>query len=205
MLTKKYRIIEVFTREPWKALTFKQVKNLSKNKSDHYVHKSLKDLVKDDILKEERVGNNILYSVKNSVHSLNTIGYITEYRTNTAKYLPDKNLKKLIKKLKTSFYSFIITGSYAKKQQKEDSDMDIVIICDDAQKPGKVLAQIRLASELMMPEVHPYIFRESEFYEMLTNKEENYGKEIAKNNLILTGAKQYYTILMKAIENGFKG
>jgi len=46
---------------------------------------------------------------------------------------------------------------------------------------------------------------EKEFYEMLINKEENYGKEIARNNLIITGGKEYYAILQEAIEHGFRG
>ena len=57
----------------------------------------------------------------------------------------------------------------------------------------------------MTPEFHPYVFTQSQFYEMLINKEENYGKEIARNNLIIIGGNQYYAILMEAIENGFSG
>ena len=67
------------------------------------------------------------------------------------------------------------------------------------------MSQVKLESELMTPEAHPYVFTQSQFYEMLINKEENYGKEIARNNLIVTGGKQYYKILMEAIENGFDG
>mgnify|MGYP001598954204 CR=1 FL=1 len=205
MLTKQHTILEVFTKKPWKSLTFKQVKKLSNNKSDNYVHKTLKGFVKEGILKQQKVGNNILYSINNSTFALNTIGFISEFKANKAAHLPHKNIQKIINKLKTSFYALIITGSYAKKQQKPTSDIDIVIICDDKQKPNSILSQIRLESELMTPEVHPYVFTQSQFYEMLVNKEENYGKEAARNNLIITGGKPYYTILMEAIENGFNG
>ena len=58
---------------------------------------------------------------------------------------------------------------------------------------------------MMIPECHPYVFTQTEFYQMLVNKEQNYGKEIAKNNLIVTGGKEYYTILLEAIEHGFHG
>lgn len=205
MLTKEYKILETFTIKPWKSLTFKQVKNLSKNKSDNYVHKTLKRFVKGGILKEQKVGNNILYSINNSILALNTVGYLAEYKSNKAIHLPHKNIQKIINKIKTSFYTLLITGSYAKKQQKITSDIDIVIICDDNQKPNTILSQIKLEAELMVPEVHPYVFTQSQFYEMLINKEENYGKEIARNNSIITGGKQYYTILMEAIKNGFDG
>ena len=57
----------------------------------------------------------------------------------------------------------------------------------------------------MVPEVHPYIFTQEQFYQMLTTKEENYGKEMARNNLIITGGKIYYSILQEAIKHGFNG
>lgn len=203
MLTKKWKIIEVFTREPWKKITFRNVKDLSKNKSDNYVHSTLKDLVKNGILKEERIGNVVVYSPDNNAYALNTLGYISENKANLKKNLPFKNINNIIKKIKTSYYTFIITGSYAKCKQKEKSDLDVVIICDS--NPKKILSRIKLDCDLMIPKIHPYVFTESEFYEMLVNKEENYGKETARNNLIITGGKEYYGILMMAIENGFNG
>ena len=57
----------------------------------------------------------------------------------------------------------------------------------------------------MIPEFHPYVFTQAQFYEMLTNKEENYGKEIARKNLIITGGKEYYLIVLEAIRHGFNG
>ena len=205
MITKEYTILETFTRKPWKPSTFKQVKKLSKNKSDNYVHTALKQFVKEGILIEQKVGNSILYSINNSINALNTVGFISEYKSSKAKHLPHKNIQKIINKIKTSFYSLTITGSYAKKKQQSISDIDIVIIFDNKQEPNAILSQIKLESELMTPEVHPYVFTQSQFYEMLINKEENYGKEIARNNLIITGGKQYYSILMEAIEHGFNG
>jgi len=205
MITKEYTIIEPFTREPWKALTFKQVKDLSRNKSDNYVHTILKKFVNDEILTENKVGNVILYSLSKNVFALNTMGYVSEYKSKQAKHLPHKNIQKLLSKIKTPFYSFVITGSYAKKNQKHSSDLDVVIICDDKQKPNTILSQIKLESELMTPEAHPYVFTKSEFLQMLLSKEENYGKEVVRNNLIITGAKQFYSIMMEGIENGFNG
>ena len=205
MINKEYLIIEPFTREPWKALTFQEVKKLSNNNSDNYVHKTLKRLVKEEILKEQKIGNNIIYSLGKNVFALNTIGFMVEFKANQAKHWPHKNIQQILNKIKTPFYSFMITGSYAKNKQKETSDVDIVIICDNKQSPNALLSQIKLESELMVPEVHPYVFTQAEFYEMLINKEENYGKETAKNNLVVTGGKEYYTILMEAIEHGFHG
>jgi len=205
MLTKRYSIIKCFGKEPWKSLTFKQIKKLSKNKSDNYVHTALKKLVKHKILNQDNIGNSIVYSLASNTFALSTIGYISEYESNNAKHIPLKNINKILEKIRTSFYVFLITGSYASKKQKKLSDLDIVIICDDSKNPSTIISQINLECETLLPSIHPYVFTESQFYEMLINKEENYGKETAKNNLIITGAEQYYRILMRAIEHGFNG
>src|SRR3989344_656294 len=119
MLTKEHKILEVFAERPWKSLTFRDVKKLSGNKSDNYVHKTLKQFVEQEILKQQKVGNNILYSINNSVIALNTVGFISEYKASKATYLPHKNIQKIVGKIKTSFYILLITGSYANKQRRE--------------------------------------------------------------------------------------
>lgn len=205
MINKEYNIIETFMRNPWESLTFKQVKDISKNKSDNYIHRTLKKFVKENVLKEKRIGNVVLYSINLNVDTLNLIGFVAEHKTKIKSYLPFNGIQKIIGKIKTSFYIFIVTGSYAKNKQKKGSDMDVVVICDNKENPERILSQIRLEAETMIPEIHAYAFTESQFYEMLINKEENYGKETVRNALIITGAKQYYDILMRAIENGFKG
>ena len=205
MLTKERTIAEPFAKEPWRKLTFKEVKRLSSNKSYNYVHTTLKRLVKEGILKEQRIGNNIAYQINDSIQALNTIGFIAEHKAATTRHLPHESIRKLVSKIKTTFLTLLITGSYAKGKQKEASDIDIVIICDDKQNPGSILSQIKLESELMSPEAHPYVFTQSQFYEMLTDKEENYGKESARNNLIIMGGSAYYSILLEATKHGFNG
>ncbi len=205
MISKEYTVLEPFTRELWKGLTFKEVKALSQNKSDNYVHTILKKFVQGEILTEKKIGNVIEYVVSQTVFALNTIGYISEFKANQAEHLPHKKIQRLISKIKTPFYCFLITGSYARKKQKESSDLDVVVICDDTLKPSTILSQIKQEAELMIPEVHPYVFTKSEFLQMLLNEEENYGKEVLKNNLLITGAKPFYSIVQEAIKNGFIG
>ncbi len=145
----------------------------------------------------------MIYSLNDSITALNIIGFIAEYEASKVKYLPHLNIQRLINKIKTNFFILIVTGSYANNKQKSTSDLDIVIICE--QEPKKILSEIKLESELLMPEIHPYVFTEDQFFQMLINKEENYGKEIAKNNLIISGGKEYYSIIKEAIKYGFNG
>jgi len=69
----------------------------------------------------------------------------------------------------------------------------------------KIFAVLKNKGELMIPPAHVYVFTKMEFLQMFLSKEENYGKLIFKNRIIMFGAENYYLILKEAIENGFRG
>lgn len=206
MLKKEYEIMAVFAKASWKRFTFREIKKLSGKTSESYVYGSLKKFVKTGLLKEEKAGNVVLYmlnleSLKSTVYA----GFVAEYIAWSQKHIPYKDIEKISKGIPTEFYVLIITGSYARKQQTSKSDLDMVIICDESTDPKRIYAEISQDCEMNIPRVHLYVFKEKEFLEMLTNKEANYGKEIAKNNLILSGGKEYYGIINEAVQNGFNG
>ncbi|MFH1915656.1 MAG: nucleotidyltransferase domain-containing protein [Nanoarchaeota archaeon] len=204
MLTKEVELLIPFVKEPWKKRTFKEIKKLSKKTSDSYVFTSLKGFVKQGFLKEESAGNVVLYSLNLAeMRTQNYAGFLAENQAWNTKHLPFPLLKNIIGQILTPYYTFIVTGSYARNKQKPTSDIDIVLIIDEENDPKSHYAQIRHTCELSIPPGHPYVFRKSEFLLMLTNEEFNYGKEIAKNNLILHGGSAYYTIMHEAIKNGF--
>ncbi|MCX6710967.1 MAG: nucleotidyltransferase domain-containing protein [Candidatus Woesearchaeota archaeon] len=206
MLKKEYEILLQLAKEPWKKFTFQQIKKLSRKKSESYVYDSLKRFAKNGILKEEKAGNIILYclNLKNP-KALSYAGFVSEYAAWNQSHIPYKELQNIIDKMPASFYILIITGSYAKKTQRRDSDIDVVIIAEDSIKPGKIYAELSHYCELSIPKIHLYAFKKSEFLAMLLSKEANYGKEIAKNNLVLFGAEFYYRIICEAVENAFRG
>ncbi|MBI2576151.1 nucleotidyltransferase domain-containing protein [Candidatus Woesearchaeota archaeon] len=204
MLKKVYELLIPFIKEPWKKRTFREVKKLCRKTSESYVYNSLKKYVQEGILAEEKAGNVILYSlVLSETKAQAYAGFIAEYIAWHAKHLPFEVIRKVIAKIPTPYFSFIITGSYAKNKQKEESDIDIVVVVDDRQDTKHIRAQINYACELSIPKGHPYVFTKSEFLEMLLNNEANYGKEIAMNNLLLHGASEYYSIMDEAVKNGF--
>jgi predicted nucleotidyltransferase len=162
-------------------------------------------LVKAGILKEEKVGNNVIYSVADNIFALNTLGFFAEHKAHDTSHLPHKSIQKIAAKIRSPFYSLLITGSYAKAKQKATSDVDLVILCESKSSSAAILSQIKLESELAIPEIHLQIFTWEDFYIMLTNNEENFGKGVARNNLIITGGKPYYAVLLEAIKHGFAG
>jgi predicted nucleotidyltransferase len=204
MIKKEYEILMPFLKEPWNKFTFKDVKKLSKKKSESYVYDSIKKFVNFEILEEKKAGNVILYNINlKSLKTRSYSGFVSESIAWNKKHIPFNEIIKIVKKIPTKFFIFIITGSYSKQTQNTNSDLDIVIIVDDYMETKKVYSQIKSLCELSIPKIHPYAFKQSEFLQMLVNNEENYGKEIVKNNLIFFGAETYYSIINEAIENGF--
>lgn len=206
MLNKEHEIIHEFVKRPWKKLTFKEVKTLSRKKSESYVYNCLKGFVKQNILLQENAGNVVLYSLNlKSIMAQCYAGFVSEHVAWGKRHIPKDVIEQIASKIPTQFYSLIITGSYASGKQRRDSDIDMAIVCEDSFEPKKIYAELKYACEMSIPPIHLYVFKKSEFLLMLADKKANYGKEIVNNCLIFAGGKEYYSIVNEAMQNGFNG
>lgn len=203
MLKKTYKILNIFAKEPWKKYTFKDIKRVLKSKSESYVYNTLKNFVKEGILKQENAGNVVIYSLNNSTKAIINSANSIEYESWSKKQIPYEDMEELMSKIPSSFFTFLITGSYANNKQTAKSDIDVVILCED--DPKKIYAELKHLCDSNIPQIHLYVFKESEFMQMLLDKKSNYGKETVKNNLILYGAGAYYRMIFEAMKNGFNG
>ncbi len=203
MINKSSKILQIFAKEPWKKFTFKEIKTLSKSKSESYVYKVIKNFVKLNVLQQENVGNIIQYYITKSQSAISHLSIVSEQNTLKEKHLPFKEICELQSIIPIKYYTLIITGSYANKKQTSKSDLDVVIICENETK--KVYAELRHFCEMSIPIIHLYAFTANEFESMLLDKQANYGKEIVRNNLIIAGAEGYYRIIQEAMKNGFNG
>jgi len=203
MINKSSKILQIFARKPWKKFTFKEIKTLSKNKSESYVYNVVKNFVKLNVLKQNNVGNIIQYSFAESQMAISYISIAAEQSTLKEKHLPFKELNEMQNIIPLKYYTLIITGSYANNKQTLKSDLDVVIICENNTK--NLYSELRHYCEMSIPKIHLYAFTAKEFYNMLLEKQANYGKEIVRNNLIFTGAEGYFRIVQEAMKNGFDG
>ena len=197
-------MLKPFIKHPWMEFTLSEIKSITKNKSHHYVFEALKKFAKLGLIMEKRKGNTNIYSMNPENHDLHYL-VITEYILKEGRTdVPYRNLKRITDRIGNPYYTLIIGGSYAEGTQKPASDLDIAIIIPDSEdkKPYQVALK---EGELMLPEVHGYVFTREEFYRMLVNEEFNYGKELARKHILCYGAEQFYKILFEAMKNGFKG
>lgn len=204
MLKKEHELLVPFIIAPWRKHTFKQVKESCNKTSESYVYNCLKMFVRQQILKEEKAGNVTLYSPNLSQPKAQAyIGFAAEHLAWSKKTISLEDIEKIAEKIPTAFYVLLLTGSYAKNKQKQKSDIDMVVIVDDSANTKRVYSALQYKCDMSIPAIHLYVFRKTEFLQMLINKEANYGKEIALNNLIFCGAQQYFRIMDEAIKNGF--
>src|SRR3989338_6821133 len=172
MLKKESDILYFFAKEPWRGYTFTEVKVISKKKSKSYIERVIKKLLEGKIIKQEKIGHVSVYSLKlSSTKAKVFAGFVLEYNGWNKKYVPYDDLQKAMDKIPYRDYIFIVTGSYAGGKQTKESDIDIVILIEDCCDPKKVYAQLKLQCELNIPPIHLYVFKYSEFKEMLRSKE----------------------------------
>jgi predicted nucleotidyltransferase len=206
MLRKEADIMYFFACEPWKRYTFTELKVVSKKKSKSYLAMTIKSFLKRGILRQDFVGRLPVYSLNTgSAKARAFAGFVLENSAWGKKHMPYQDLEKLMRQVPVQNYAFIITGSYARGRQTEKSDVDAVILVDDAVEPKRVYAELSHACEMSIPHVHLYVFRNKEFMDMLLNREANYGKEIALNNMILYGGQVYLQLVAEAMRHGFTG
>ncbi len=204
LVRKEAMLLMPFLKEPAREFTFAEIKEISKNKSHHYVFEALKKAVQLQILQEKRMGNTNIYSLdQRNKQNIQYLVFAESIVKELKQGIPYKNILRISEKIKNPFYILLISGSYAEGKQKTGSDLDITIIIPNSESKRQYEIALR-EGEFMIPEVHGYVFTQEEFYQMLINDEFNYGKELVKKHIIFCGAEQYYKIVFEAIKNGFK-
>jgi predicted nucleotidyltransferase len=203
-LKKEIDLLIPFIKAPWMTFTLSEIKAITKNRSHHYVYEALEKFSGKTILKKERRGNTNIYRIDENTKELDYFTFAEIAIREKNARIPINVIRQIQDKIKDSFYVILVTGSYAKGKQTKDSDLDMAIIIPNqsSKKPFEIALK---EGELTIPEVHGFVFTEDEFYRMLINKEFNYGKECAKNHILVYGTDTYYRILLTGLQNGFKG
>jgi len=202
---KQYSVEKAFLKEPWKHLTYSEIQKISQNKSKSYIYGIIGKLKKENKIIEEKIGKRaIVYLPKlDSALSQSYWGGLSEKIAWEQSKVPVHIIENIRAKLGSLFFILLVTGSYARGTSTRESDLDIVIISN--QGTMSIYSELKHEAETSIPKVHLYAFNEKEFLEMLARKKENYGREIARNNLLFFGGSCYYSLLSEAISHGFKG
>ncbi len=158
------------------------------------VYSIVKRLEKESLIKLESFGQSNRVKLISQIHPL-----IFEAEYNRRKeLLKDKNIVVMLNDfknaLKSKCYILLIFGSYAKKTQTKNSDIDLMFIVPDGKEELFEKDVHRIAISLPLP-IHPLVFSEKQFLEMVDAKESNVVQEALKNNIILYNIEAFYEMI----------
>lgn len=158
------------------------------------VYTIVKRLEKELLVKLETFGQSSRVKLISQVHPLI---FEAEY-SRRKELLKDKNLAVMLNELKNALkskcYVLLIFGSYAKKTQTKNSDIDLLFIVPD-EKEDLFEKNVHQIARLLPLPIHHLVFSETQFLEMAGAKKPNVGQEAIKNNIILYGIEAYYELI----------
>ncbi len=194
-------VLELFRENIFFKASIKNMADRTK-KSYPRVYEAVKDFGKKGILNIERVGRSDLASINLNEKTISFLSFLDEQES-FKKGVPHRQEILSIKEI--SDYIVLITGSYASGKATRKSDVDLVVIVPNDKDAVPLHKLIENKSLVWRPPIHLYVFKQKDFIEMLLSEEENYGKEIFKNRIIIKNASNYYNLIKEAINHGFRG
>ena len=205
MITKKQlKIFEVFARNPFAEHTRKEIKKDSKEKSNNALALVINTLKSEGVLIENKIGRSGILTL-NLDNDL-AFYYLALCNTERINNLVKLSLETLKKEIieETPFFSIAIFGSYAVGDQKKESDLDIAVFIADEDNRKKIEALANSARLKSTLEVDIHVIPKPEMIEMLVNKEENLGKQIARKHLVVYNHRIFYEIIKEGIKHGLR-
>ena len=163
-----------------------------KIKADYKItHTAVQRLLHKNILVSKTIGKSTSCRLNGNYYGLDI--YRAENGRKEA-LLRNNDIKGLYQevmgKAATSFFIFLVFGSYAKGKRTPSSDIDILLISNEKGFEEKISGIL-----LLLPlKTHSLVFTEEEFIRMKDAKKPNVVKEAIENNIILYGVEDYYRL-----------
>jgi len=201
---KRLKIFEVFAKKPFAEYTRKEIKKESKEKSNNALALAINLLKKEEVLIEKKIGKSGLLTL-NLENDL-TFYYLALCNNNRIPHNVKLALESLKKEIceDTPFYSISIFGSYAVGEQRKDSDLDVAVFIDAEEKRKQIEALANSAKLKSVLKMDVHVIPMVEMIEMLTNKEENVGKQIARKHIVIYNHTIFYEIIKEGMKHGFR-
>ncbi len=155
------------------------------------VHITVKRLITSNVIIAKKAGQTILCSLNKKSFNAD-IFKAEEIRKD--ELLRNKDLFVLhnhFKDINDPFFILLLFGSYASKDQRKGSDIDLMLITesDNLTKIAKKIIS------LIPLNIHFLYFNTENYLSMLRTTKFNVGRESQKNNIILFGIEDYYRLL----------
>lgn len=203
MLTpKQIKIFNVFLKTPFKEFTYSEIKGFSKEKSNSIIQSALATFLKEDLVRRRKVANLFLYSV--TLDNPTVFSYFDILCNEEFSPAVKKTLQTLSQELGVSFFCMVVFGSHASGKATGTSDIDIAVFVPTNEDKKACEIAFTSAELHIVHQVDFHVFTKEEFLQMLQDKFENLGKQIARKHVAVHNPMIFYDILKEGITNGFK-
>jgi len=195
-MNSEKKIIQYFGKNLKKEKTIRQI-SLETKIPYMTANRKIKELAKNNIITLKKQG-------KATICTLNTDNPLTkqhlilaeeEYKNELIRKKP--LLKKICQIFPENNYSAVLFGSYAKGTEQKHSDIDIAFINQNLKKIQNELQTIEQIHDIEINTMH---FTKKQFQNMLKTKEENIGKQILQNHIILYNPELFWNITYETIK-----
>lgn len=200
---EEMKILDIFRKNIFAEFTLKQIMEKLGKKSYNWTYMAVSKLSKKVLVSEKKGNTTVIKLNLNNPYAITYLSFLDRQEAYKRDIFLTSELIENISK-KTPYFILIITGSYATNHAKKDSDLDLVVIVEDESNKKEISPYIKDVTRLSGINVDMHIFTKNEFYLMLTNDKENFGKEVFRKHLLFYGAEAYYQIIKEAIKNGLQ-
>lgn len=202
------KIISVFM--PELAYEF-NIRELAKKAGISYdaTYRHISFLVEKNILKEKQVGKSLVCSL--NLSNILTRKYLEKIAISKTEEFLKKDIvlrklfNELVKNLRkvatNELLGVILFGSYARKEQKEHSDIDILIISSTFNVRENLERECGGIEHKYGKNIASLITTASEFIKMLKSKERMVAHEVQIDGIVLYGFENYFSLLSEGISN----
>ena len=187
----KERILKYLLENKESKLSIREISRVLKSDYKN-TFEAIKSFPKE-LIKMEKAGGSWIISL--NLYS-NKLLYLIESKRTEELLIRHPKLKLIQKEIQELAYPFVIVlvfGSYAKKLEDKNSDLDLCVISDSL----NMLKEFEKRFGLSTLKIELQEFSTKEFTSMLEKRPRNLGHEIFKNNIILFGAEGYYNLISK--------
>jgi len=147
-----------------------------------------------DLLVIEKVGKAKTVSLNYKTQTVKSYLAISSEKEKKESLKIQPIIKKIANELETND-TVALFGSYANNTYTERSDIDILII----NKDGKRSISFSKYELLFKKKINPVFVTKKEFQLMLKDKEENLGKQVLKNHIILNNPEAFWECVLDAV------
>jgi predicted nucleotidyltransferase/predicted DNA-binding transcriptional regulator len=187
------------------------IREISKRAGISYdaAYRHVKALAKSGIIREMLVGRATVCSL--DLHNISARKRLEEISVSkTGVFLGrDIVLKKMLGELvenlrrvaSNELLCIVLFGSYARGEQKEQSDVDVLIVSSTFGIRGRVEQECGGIGHRYGKPIAPLLTTASEFVKMLKSKKRMVAHEVQQDGIILYGFENYFVMLGDGVSN----